>query len=199
MVKELHKTYTYEERTYEISPPQLKILNYIKSLPKKHLHYVVGQQSKKHRNLTLKELKLCIKRGIYNYFKNDPYVRKESIDKLIQYFCVFETTKGFFLSQHENKIVTEDIEMGLHFHLFITSSEVYPWIGFSNLIHNIYCEITHLPQNHRSIKKYDYMKLNSLPENFILYHTKQFMSYPSNEMIMTNISINSHFNSNLHN
>lgn len=92
-------------------------------------------------------MKLCIKRGIYNYFKNDPYVVKENIDKLIQYFCVFETTKGFFLSQHENKIVTEDIEMGLHFHLFITNSEGYPWIGFPNIIHNIYCEITHLPQN----------------------------------------------------
>ncbi|MCE2972507.1 MAG: hypothetical protein LW852_03595 [Sediminibacterium sp.] len=191
MVKKLHKTYTYEERTYEISSPQFKILKYIKSLPNKHLHYVVGQQSNKHRNLTLKELKICIRRGIYNYFKNDPYVRRENIDKLIQYFCVFETTKGFFLSQHENKIVSEDIEMGLHFHLFITSPDNYPWVSFTNLIHGIFCELTYLPHNHRCIRKYDYTKLITLPENFILYHTKQFMYNPSNEMIMTNLGINS--------
>lgn len=191
MIKDLPNTYVYQERTYELSLPQLKILSHIKSLPKKHLHYVVGQQSKRHRNLTLKELKLHLRKGINNYFKNDPYISKENINNVIQYFCVFETTKDFFISQHQNTIVTEEIEMGLHFHLFITSPDNYPWVGFTNLIHDIFCELTHLPHNHRCIRKYDYKKLNTLPENFILYHTKQFMYNPSNEMIMTNIGIKS--------
>src|ERR1700759_2996639 len=54
-------TYEYEQRSYEISPSQLKILNSIKSLPKKNIHYLVGQQSKEHRNLTLKEMKKLIR------------------------------------------------------------------------------------------------------------------------------------------
>lgn len=182
------KTYSYEQRTYTISPPQLKILNTIKTLPKRHLHYLVGQQSIKHRNLTLKEMKSLIKKGIRKYCEDlNPGIDKRRENNYLQFFCVFETTKEFFLSQHENKIVNEEINMGIHFHLFITSPDNYPWVSFPSLFHYIFIELTHLPQNHRCITKYDYNRLHELPENFILYHTKQFMYSPSNEMVMTNI------------
>lgn len=182
------QTYTYEQRTYSINPYQLKVLNQIKNLPRKHLHYLVGQQSNKHRNLSLKELKKLLKKGIRNYCKSlSIYFREGDENKYLQYFCVFETTKDFFHSQHQNTIVDEDFKMGIHFHLFITSPDNYPWISFSSLVYSIFTELNHLPQNRRCISKYDYNKINMLDENFVLYHTKQFMYNSSSEMIMTNL------------
>ena len=60
---------TYKERTYYIKPHQLKILEEIKSLPRKRLHYVTGQQSDLHPNLTLREMKNLIRRGLRRYFQ----------------------------------------------------------------------------------------------------------------------------------
>ena len=180
-------TYQYKERTYTINPYQLRVLNEIKSLPKKHLHYLVGQQSNKYSNLTLKELKFFIKKGIKNYCREINYnYKKGDENKLIKYYCVFETKKDFFLSQHQNTIVSEDIEMGIHFHLFLTSSDGNPWVSFPSLIHSIFMELTHLPHKRKCISKYDYDKIKTLDENFILYHTKQIMFRPSSEMSMKN-------------
>jgi hypothetical protein len=179
-------TYTYEERIYEISPSQHKILNCIKSLPKKNLHYLVGQQSDKHRNLTLPEMKKLIRDGIRRYVKQVTLSSNKGIEnELLKYFCVFETVKDFSLSQYQNTIVNENIFMGIHFHLFITSE--IGWISFPSMFHSIFNELTHLKHNHRCISKFDYDRITELDENFILYHTKQFMYSPSNEMIMTNI------------
>lgn len=187
MINQSNK-YEYEGRTYTINPYQLKVLNKIKTLPKKHLHYLVGQQSNKNFNLTLKELKLLIKRGIKRYCRELNITFKPGDEsKYIKYFCVFETTKDFFQSQHQNTIVKEDIEMGIHFHLFITSPDNYYWVSFPSLIHSIYSELTRLKHKRRCISKYDYYRIKSLDENFILYHTKQFMYNPSSEMTMRNI------------
>jgi len=181
------RTYEYEERTYTISPHQIKILNHIKDLPKKHLHYLVGQQSLKHNNLTLKELKRFIKNGINKYCES-LNLPKQTIEdnKYLKFFCVFETTEDFYNSQYQNKIVDEDIVMGIHFHLFISSVDNYPWISFPSLFHYIFNELTQLPHKRMCIRKYDYKKLDKLNENFILYHTKQFRYCPNSEMLMKN-------------
>lgn len=179
---------TYKQRTYSINPYQLKILNEVKSLPKKHLHYLVVQQSNTNYNLTLKEIRKLIRSGLKRYFQETLIPYQNGIEnELVKFLCVFETTKDFFHSQHQNIIVNEDIEMGIHFHLFITSPDNYSWLSFPNLFHTIFNELTHLPHKNKCISKFDYTKLNELDENFILYHTKQFMYRPSIEMVMTNI------------
>ena len=180
-------TFEYQNRTYKINPHQLKILNTIKSLPKKHLHYLVVQQSNNHSNLSLNEMKKSIRDGIRRYFQETliPY-QSTIINELVKFFCVFETTKDFFHSQHQNTIVTEDVEMGIHFHLFITCPDNCSWVSFPSIIHYIYLELTHLPHKKLCVSKFDYDKINNLDENFILYHTKQFMFRPSVEMIMRN-------------
>jgi hypothetical protein len=186
-LKTYPKTYEYEQRTYSISPYQLKILNYIKTLPQRNLHYLVGQQSNKHRNLTLKEMKKLIRDGIRRHIQGTTLPYCPGLEnQLVKYFCVFETTKDFYLSQNQNTIVDSDIDMGLHFHLFITSPDNYPWVSFPSLFYTLFDELTHLPQNKRCISKYDYDRLKDLNENFVLYHTKQFKDYPSSEMIMKN-------------
>lgn len=186
-------TYQYDQRTYEISPTQLKILNSIKSLPKKNLHYLVGQQSNEHRNLTLQEMKKLIRDGIRRYFKQVTLPSNRTIEnELVKYFCVFETVKDFSLSQHQNSIFDEEIFMGIHFHLFITSE--IGWVSFPSMFHSIFNELTHLKHNHRCISKFDYNRLEVLEDNFILYHTKQFQNNPSTEMIMTNLKSNNRSN-----
>ena len=121
----------YELRTYEIKPHQLKILNQIKSLPQKRLHYVVGQQSSDHPNLTLPEMKKLIRRGIRRYIQETTLHYHQGLEnELVKFYCVFETKKDFFHSQHENSLVDEDLDMGIHFHLFLTSIDNYRWISF---------------------------------------------------------------------
>ena len=63
--KRSERIFTYEGRTYFIKPHQLEILRIIQTLPQNKLHYLVGQQSNKYPNLTLKELKKSIKSGTY--------------------------------------------------------------------------------------------------------------------------------------
>ena len=177
----------YKLRTYEINPYQLKILNEIKSLPQKRLHYLVVQQSSFQKNLTLRELKKLIRRGIRRYFENvEVHYRKGLENRLVKFFCVFETKKNFFLSQHQNSIVDEVIDMGIHFHLFITSPDNYSWVSFPSLFHQIFMELTSLNHKKFCISKFDYAMIENLDENFILYHTKQFMYKDSVEMVMKN-------------
>lgn len=178
----------YKLRTYHINPYQLKILNEIKSLPKKKLHYLVCQQSSTFPNLTLREMRKLIKRGLRRYFQETTLHYHPGLEnQLVKFFCVFEVKKDFFHSQHQNTLVNEDIEMCIHFHLFLTSPDNYHWISFPSLIHTIFSELTSMKHKQRCISKYDYVKIEKLEDNFILYHTKQFMYRPSSEMIMKNL------------
>ena len=178
----------YKLRTYHINPYQLKILNEIKSLPKKKLHYLVGQQSSTFPNLTLREMRKLIRRGFRRYIQETNTMYYPGLEnELVKFYCVFETKREFFHSQHQNNIVEDDIDMGLHFHLFLSSPDNYPWISFPTLIHTIFSELTSMKHKQRCISKYDYVRIEELDENFILYHTKQFMYRPSVEMIMKNV------------
>lgn len=177
----------YQLRTYEINPYQLKILNEIKSLPQKRLYYVVGQQSTEHPNLTLPEMKKLIRRGLRRYIQETSLHYEPGLEsRLVKFFCVFEVKKDFFNSQHQNTLVDEDVEMGIHFHLFLSSPDNYSWISFPTLIHTIFNELTSIKHKRLCFSKYDYVRIDKLDDNFILYHTKQFMYRPSTEMIIKN-------------
>jgi hypothetical protein len=173
----------YKLRTYEINPYQLKILNVVKSLPRRNLHYVTGQQSDKHLNLTLPEMKKLIRRGIRRYFQETSLHYHQGLEnEEVKFFCVFETKKDFFHSQHQNNVIDVEVDMGLHFHLFI--SPIKDWVSIPTLIHTIFTELTSIRHKSLCISKYDYVRIKDLDDNFILYHTKQFMYRPSSEMIM---------------
>jgi len=89
-------SYRYKDKVYLANPLQQEILRKIKSLPRKHLHYMVGQQSDTRSNISLSQMKSAIKRAVKKYENesNYPY-RKELDNALVQYVCVFETTKEF--------------------------------------------------------------------------------------------------------
>ena len=177
---------TYKLRTYEINPYQLKILNVVKSLPRKNLHYVTGQQSDKHLNLTLPEMKKLIRRGLRRYFQETSLHYHQGLEnELVKFFCVFETKKDFFHSQHQNNVIYVEVDMGLHFHLFI--SPIKDWVSIPTLIHTIFTELTSIKHKQRCISEFGYMRIEDLQDNFILYHTKQFMFRPSSEMVMKNL------------
>ena len=108
-------------RTYELKPHQNQILNEVKNLPKSRLHYLVIQQNRNKPNFTLNELKKHIKIGIKKYvYRIYPFTNIKDLEKkLVKYYCFFETSEEFFKSQHKNNIVDENIQMNLHFHLFI--------------------------------------------------------------------------------
>ena len=178
----------YKLRSYQIKEHQKDILNSVKSLPQHNLHYITGQQSNRHSNLTLPELKKLIRKGIRQYLL--PTIVQQPNKKesdLIRFFCVFETTKDFFHSQHKSIDVSEEMFLGLHFHLFISPTPSNHWVSFPSLVHSIFTELTSIRHKSRCLSKYDYQKIEELNENFVLYHTKQFMFHPSTEMIMTNI------------
>jgi len=177
----------YKTRTFEIKQHQKDIVDAISSLPRRNLHYITGQQSNRYPNLSLIELKKFIRRGIRQYLAPTMVLqpsKKES--DLIKFYCVFETTKDFFHSQHRNTDVGEEMFLGLHFHLFISPTPTNHWVSFPSLVHTIFSELTSIRHKSMCISKYDYSKIEDLNENFILYHTKQFMFHPSREMILTN-------------
>lgn len=165
---------------------QIKMINDIKSLPKKNLHYITAQQSNQYSNLTLKELKKLIKRGVRRYIQElEPNYYPNKENELVKFYCVFETTKEFNLNLKNESL--DDIPfMGLHFHLFISCPDNYKWISFQNLIFQIFYELTSLKHKQSCISEYGHFKIEKLEERFLQYHTKQFSINPSLEMILRN-------------
>lgn len=165
---------------------QIKMINDIKSLPKMNLHYITAQQSNQYSNLTLKELKKLIKRGVRRYIQElEPNYYPNKENELVKFYCVFETTKEFNLNLKNESL--DDIPfMGLHFHLFISCPDNYKWISFQNLIFQIFYELTSLKHKQSCISEYGHFKIEKLEERFLQYHTKQFSINPSLEMILRN-------------
>ena len=172
--------------TYPIQPQQKELLNEVKKLDLRRLHYLVIQQDRKQENLTLKELKKHIRRGIKLYVQDlIGYQYKCGIEnKIIEYVCFFETSKEFFWSQNTNSVVDENIEMNLHFHLFISSNKSF--VHIPQLIQYIIHQLISQRNKLRSTKLIDYLKLESLEDDFVLYHTKQLMYREHNSFIMKN-------------
>ena len=174
-------------RTYELKPHQNQILNEVKNLPKQRLHYLVIQQNRNKPNFTLKELKKHIRTGIKKYvYQIYPFTNIKDLEKqLVKYYCFFETSEEFFKSQHKNIIVDDNIEMNLHFHLFITSTDSNIFIP--QLINNIILEFFVHRNKQSSLLKIDYNKIEKLEDDFILYHTKQMMYESNLDFIIKNI------------
>jgi hypothetical protein len=173
---------------YHLNDFQAKMRNEIKSLPQRKLYYLTAQQSNQYLNLTLPELKKLIRKGIRKYIQQiEPRYYKGLENEILKFYCVFETKKEFNLSQQKNELVSTDTSLGLHFHLFLSSPNNYSWISFDALIYQIFCELTSIKHKKNAISKYGYFKIDNLEEFFMQYHTKQFVNYPSNEMIYKNI------------
>ncbi len=174
-------------RTYELKPHQSQILNEVKNLPKQRLHYLVVQQNRNKPNFTLRELKKHIRTGIKKYVcQIYPFTNIKDLEKqLVKYYCFFETSEEFFKSQHKNIIVDENIEMNLHFHLFITSTDSNVYVP--QLINNIILEFFGQRNKQSSLLKIDYNRIEKLGDDFILYHTKQMMYESNLDFIIKNI------------
>ena len=174
-------------RTYELKPHQNQILNEVKNLPKQRLHYLVIQQNRNKPNFTLRELKKHIRTGIKKYVNQIyPFNNIKGLEKqLVKYYCFFETSEEFFKSQHKNIIVDENIEMNLHFHLFITSTDSSIYVP--QLINNIILEFFGQRNKQSSLLKIDYDRIEKLEDDFILYHTKQMMYESNLDFIIKNI------------
>lgn len=174
-------------RTYELNEFQKKMISDIKSLPRKNLHYITAQQSDKHLNLTLPQMKKAIRQAIRRYIKEANLNYYSGLEnELVKFYCVFETKKEFSLSQRSAKTLTDEVNMGLHFHLFISCPDNYPWICFTSLSYQILRELSSFPKKQRCISKYGYFEIEDLEEDFVQYHTKQQDIF-SREMIMTSI------------
>jgi hypothetical protein len=175
-------------RLYELNDFQNTMKDKIKSLPKKHLHYLTAQQSNKYLNLTLNELKKLIRKGIRQYIQQVEPTYTSDIEKsLVRFYCVFETKKSFSLSQQKTNIHFEDSNMGIHLHLFLSCPDNYNWISFDSLIYHIFDALTSIKHKKTCISEYGYFKIDNLEDEFLNYHTKQFFKNPSLEMIYSNI------------
>ena len=182
-------SYRYKDKIYHLNPLQQTVFKSIKSLPRKHLHYIVAQQSKSRPNLSLKQMKTSIRRAVRGYIRESNYPYRPELDNLlVQYLCVFETTKKFHQFICSDDVAEKTPYVGLHFHLFITSPDNYPWVCFNNLSCRILKELSRFPKKAGCISNYDYRKLNTLENEFVLYHTKQLYKRPSREMILTNVT-----------
>ncbi len=177
----------YPNYTYQLKPYHKRVLQEIKSLNSNNLYYYVIEQSYRKAPLTLPELKKSIKRSVKNYVKDltGYQYRKDVEDSLVQYYCFFETSKEFCLSQSSHNIFDWDYYTGFHFHLFISSSssQVY----FPSYTHYLYNELTGVPTKKSSLLKYDYQRLAHLTDDFILYHTKQWKDNYEPQLILKNV------------
>lgn len=174
-------------RINSITPHQKQILADVKRLNPKRLYYLVVQQNRIYPNLSLNELKKHIKRGIKNYTREllgiDYFVNAEN--KIIQYYCFFETSKDFYWSQQKNFIPSQVLFIDLHFHLFVSSN--YSSVHIPQLIQYIFRELTSQRIKNKAILKFDYKKINVLEDNFILYHTKQQEEQGTQSMMTKNL------------
>jgi len=162
------------------------------------------------RNLNLKELKNFIRRGIRKYFReNSPNYHPEMENELVKFYCVFETDKTFNQTQKETKLVKGRLNLGLHFHLFLSCPDYLPWFSIQKLSERIKWELTSLKHKRDCISEYELTICEEMSDNisekevktdsifgkilpnytkeFILYHTKQFFHRPTKEMILTNL------------
>jgi hypothetical protein len=174
-------------KTYPMKPHQKIMIDEVKNLNPKRLYYVVIQQNSQFPNLTLNELKKHIRSGIKQYISDFMgYEYRPGLEKkIIQYYCFFEITKEFQQSQYFDNVKNDEVFMGLHFHLFLSSSSGE--VHIPQLIYYLFSKLTSQSNKTKSLKKFDYMKIDKLDDHFIQYHTKQFYWGNNSEMIMKNL------------
>jgi hypothetical protein len=166
---------------FTLNSNQAKVYNYISSIPKHNLHYVVIQQVKSTLNFTDAELKKHIRRSIKEYIKRQHpegyYEGREN--ETIKYIAIFETTKEFSLSQQQNNIVEPDLYSGLHFHLFISGVE-------ADYLQELLYHFSKQKNKTSCISKASIEKKEKLDFDFIAYHLKQMKYSYSPQQILKN-------------
>ena len=171
--------------TYPIKPFQDQIVQEIQTLKPTIYNYVINQKSEQ-TNLTLPQLKRSIYRSVRLYVQD--YLGSEYKsgieNEYVKYYCFFETSKEFYNIQNDINNYDTNVSMGLHFHLFISSS--IPQLSLTNYTHFLYQELTSFPCKKTSINDFGFRTYNTLPLDFILYHTKQYKEYPK-DMIFKNL------------
>ena len=174
-------------KEYPIKPHQKEMIDEVKKLNQNRLYYVVIQQDKHFPNLTLNELKKHLKSSIKRYVRDffSMEYRKDLEYNLIKYVCFFEYSKEFSQSLYLEELKTDEIDMGIHFHLFISSNNSQVYIP--QLVQYLYWNLTSQPIKARAIKLFDYTKIEKLEDRFIQYHTKQHYNELNNNMFMKNI------------
>jgi hypothetical protein len=178
--------------TFEIKEHQKEIVNKINELNKKNLYYFTIQQNKRTRPFTYDELKKHIDGGIKKSIKDYHGINyiekfhKEILNKTLSFVTIFETSKEFFWSQNDINNLSEDVFMGLHFHLFISTNQS-SGIYIPQVINNIIDKFNKQTNKYKAIKKVDYNKIKELDNNFMYYHTKQGMFHNNISMIHSNV------------
>jgi hypothetical protein len=174
-------------KEYSIKPHQKEMIDEVQKLNPNRLYYVVIQQDKDNNNLTLNELKRHLKTSIKRYVRDffSMEYRTNLENELIKYVCFFEYSKEFSQSLYLENIRTDEVYMGTHFHLFVSSNNSQ--VHIPQLIQYIYWNLTSQPIKARAIKFFDYKKLDSLEERFIQYHTKQHHKEFNSNMFMKNL------------
>ena len=171
-------------RTYELNEHQKVILKEVKSLSLNNLFYIVVQQSKTEKNLTLPELKKYIKRSVSEYVRRHApetyYEGKENMN--VRYYCFFETVKEFSISQHWDIFAPQNLYCGFHFHLFISGVE-------EDFIMELAYQLNSMKNKKNCISKIDGRPLDRLDDDFILYHAKQFQHCFSPQLILKNYAL----------
>jgi hypothetical protein len=174
-------------KKYNLKPHQLQLANQLLKINKNNLYYLVSQPNEKYKNHTINELKKHILSGIKKYTK-DSLLWNYSLgceNILFDYFCFIEFPKEFYQNLLNENIDISSLYSSPHFHLFISPKKNF--ICMDSLFYYIFNELTSQKLKQLSIKKYDYIKINNLSENFINYHTKQHYHYLDNNRIMTNL------------
>jgi hypothetical protein len=179
-------SYNYNGTTYILNPLQQEVEKKITSLPRKNLHYVVANQSYKHRNLTLKQLKKLIRRSLVNYQREiEPEYNPIRDAPLVKCICVFETSKDLNQTQM-NSTVSQHIQLCLHFHIFLSCSDSCTNVNFSHVDREIQHQLVRMRGKKKCIYKYNFVRTTELEDLFTKYHVKQLSNVPSREMIYTN-------------
>lgn len=184
----LYQELKFKMIRYTLNSFQNKIVNDIKTLNENKLTYAVIQQSNSHKNLTLNELKKYIRRSIRKEVKTNIKPFKKGIeDNYLKYAAIIETRKNFFIAQHTSTS-DENVYLGLHFHLFVSPTMFYERLYSSKKFSQILkSELISLKHKKNCLQEFECREINSLDNDFITYHTKQFMFRGEKEFYLTNL------------
>jgi hypothetical protein len=175
-------------KQHKLQPHQIELADKLYNLNNKNLFYLVSQPNDKLPNHSVNELKKHIKKGIKRYTRD--YLlhnyKRGLEDRLFKYVLFIEYPKEFYQSISLVDADLFSMYNGVHFHLFISSDDSL--VCFPQLFHNIFFELSYQKLKEKSIKKFDYKKIEHIIDRrFAEYHTKQHFHYIDENRILINL------------
>ena len=161
-------------KKHKLLPHQIELADKLYKLNQKNLFYLVSQPNDKFPNHSVNELKKHIKKGIIRYTRdyllhNYKYGLE---DRLFKYVLFIEYPKEFYQAISLVDTDLSSMYSGVHFHLFISSDDSL--VCFPQLFHHIFSELSYQELKEKSIRKFDYKKIEpTIERRFAEYHTKQ--------------------------